>query len=359
MFRRLLLLNGLATFGVATYHAAAYGFDALFEWTNRYRPVAVPNFDAIGSPSYYFLLLIRQLDSYVIPSFIFVTGAFVGFALSKPQFKSKWKIVKTRIGTLIFPLIIWTILRYVLLGRLPSSLHEIFLTYYFLVLVIQFYLLAPLIVPFTQRNWMAAVVAAALINIVSEGLFFLDGFGMHIPSISALQPYFPLWFFPRRVFWFVFGIAAYLYKQPFGNWLVRIRWPLLVVLIVLGLMAVVEYEVVARMTGQSWMGPTFRGFASRLFALFFILTFLSLGDLTFPFSNIFELLGSRSLGIYLANIPSIYVIAVFIYHQTPGILGIQFIYQLILVAAGLLIPLLLMNITRKSPLRRTYRYLFG
>ncbi len=39
MVNRLLLLNGLAAIMVAFHHAAAYGFNAMFRWTDRYLPV--------------------------------------------------------------------------------------------------------------------------------------------------------------------------------------------------------------------------------------------------------------------------------------------------------------------------------
>jgi hypothetical protein len=359
MFRKLLLLNGLAAIGVAMYHAAAFGFDALFEWTNRYRAVTVPNYDAIGSLSYYFLVLIRQIDSYVIPSFIFVSGAFAAFALSNSQLDQKWEIVKRRITTLLFPLIIWTILRYILLGRLPSSLHDLFLTYYFLILVIQFYLLAPMIVPLAKRSWVATLGITAVITIFSDGLFFVDKYGVDFPFLETMQSFFPLWFFPRRIVWFVFGMIAYLYQQPFSEWLAQNGRRLRVLLIFLGLLTLVEYEVTAQLLGRNWMGPTFIGVSARLFAPVFILAFLSFENVAIPFSKQFELLGGKSLGIYLANIPSIYVVAVFMYHMTPWVLGLQFLYQFVLVIAGLFIPLLLMNMARKSPFRWAYRYMFG
>ena len=45
MNKRLLMLSGLAITAVAVNHAANWGFIALFWWTDRYRAVAVPNYD--------------------------------------------------------------------------------------------------------------------------------------------------------------------------------------------------------------------------------------------------------------------------------------------------------------------------
>jgi hypothetical protein len=47
------------------------------------------------------------------------------------------------------------------------------------------------------------------------------------------------------------------------------------------------------------------------------------------------------------------------YHLIPGLLGVQWLFQPILFAAGLGIPLLLMEITARTPARRFYSLLFG
>jgi hypothetical protein len=48
-----------------------------------------------------------------------------------------------------------------------------------------------------------------------------------------------------------------------------------------------------------------------------------------------------------------------IYHFLPALLGYQIVFQPILYAAGLGIPLLLMALVRHSPARRFYAYQFG
>jgi len=48
-----------------------------------------------------------------------------------------------------------------------------------------------------------------------------------------------------------------------------------------------------------------------------------------------------------------------IYHVAPWILGVQLLFQPIIIVAGLGVPLLLMLTVNKSPARRYYRYLFG
>jgi hypothetical protein len=86
---------------------------------------------------------------------------------------------------------------------------------------------------------------------------------------------------------------------------------------------------------------------------------LSLNESSFPYSKTIADLGTKSLGVYMGNIPAIYVTAVIMYRLTPWVLGILPIYVPILFIAGLGGPLLFMWIVRKTPLRPAYRYLFG
>ena len=76
MVRRLPLLNGLAALASVLYHSTSWGFVAMFWWTHRYLAVSVPNFDQLGSLSYYGLRVIEQLIAFAIAAFLFISGFF-------------------------------------------------------------------------------------------------------------------------------------------------------------------------------------------------------------------------------------------------------------------------------------------
>ncbi len=359
MTKRLLLLNGLAAFGVATYHAAAYGLSALFEWTDRYRAVSAPNYDQLGGFYYYMLLVIRQLDAFVIPAFIFISGYFVAFAAGKDGSKLTWAVVWARVKNFIIPLGIWTVIRFVLLRQLPASIHDILRPYYFIVLLIQFYLLSPFMAPLAKKSWQSLFAGALLIQVGAEAIFFLNNLGLLPASLLPIKRMLPLWFFPLRIFWFAIGMIAGAHQEQLTAWLRGYKWALLATTLILAPLTIVEYELFAQWSNQVWLGPSFRGIISKFYALAFIFAFIAFSDVKLPFSKFINELGSRSLGIYLANIPVIYVIAVLMYHYTPNLLGNQIIYQLILVFFGLAIPLGMMRLVRESRYRWAYKYLFG
>ena len=233
MIRRLLVLNGLASTAVAFHHAAAYGFLALFNWTNAYRDVVVPNYDMLGTPAYYYLLAVRLLiGSYAIPAFLIVSGFYAAFAADSTG-RMTWVIIWTRVKKFVGPFIVWTLVFFGMQRAVPRSLNDILQTYYYIPLIIQLYLLSP------------------------------------------------------------------------------------------------------------WLGP------------------LAFDKGKLPLEKELGKLGVMSLGIYLVNTPAIYITSSLLYKFTPWVLGWQILYQPILTAAGLFIPLLLMKLFKWPPLKQYSPVIFG
>ena len=81
ILRRLLILNGLAIIGVILFHAAGWGFVAIFAWSDRYMPVMETVSDQRGSAPYNALRLVEQLVVFSIPAFLFVSGFFIALFL--------------------------------------------------------------------------------------------------------------------------------------------------------------------------------------------------------------------------------------------------------------------------------------
>jgi hypothetical protein len=177
---------------------------------------------------------------------------------------------------------------------------------------------------------------------------------------QELQARLPNWFFLFNLpFWFPFGVVIGLNLIQFKPRLVQLRWFLLIGTVIMAILVLVEYVVVDRLTGPAWLGPGFSGFSKLPYSLFLILAFLAFDKSRMPLAEEVSQIGTKSLGIYLGNIPSVYVAAVFMYRLAPILLSYQLIYLLILVLVGLGIPLLLMEIVRRSPVRHRYRILFG
>ncbi len=359
MTKRLLILNGLACLMVPFHHAAAYGLSAMFLWTDRYRAVTVPNYDQLGSLSYYLLMISRELHSFAIPAFLFVSGFFLAFMARGKKAEVGWQMVSGRIKILLPPLILWTFLRYVLLRHPPTSLDDILNPYWFIVLLIQYYLLAPVLLPIAQRNWKLLLAGTIVIQLAVWSLRYPFFLGLDFPGLQLLIKLTPRWLFPMYLFNFSLGMVAGLNLKPFKGWLGKVKWGLLAVLIGSALLTFVEYEIADRFLVSSWIGSNFTGLVDLVYATSFSLCFLAFEDVSLPFSRPLSELGTRSLGIYLVNIPAIYVVAVLLYDLAPWTLGNQVVYQTLLIAAGLGGPILLMELMRRSKIRGAYRYVFG
>ncbi len=360
MFKRLLVLGGISIFLVPVYHASGYGFFAMFQWTDRYLPVSVPNYDQVGSLAFYVIVLIQQLSEFALPAFMFISGFFLAFAAGGERPTLRWKVVLARVKTMSIPLVLWTAIFFLFfLRRLPADLDELFDRYYYVVLLCQYYLIAPYIIAFAKNNWKIFLVVAALLDFGRFGLRYLDFFGIGFPGQQLLISLSPKWLLPNLFFWFALGMVGGFRQQPFVRWLRRWRWVLLITTIILAVLTMVEYQILARIAGEGWLGPYFGGVSRKLYAFFFVMAFLAFENLPIPFSDAFSNLGVKTLGIYLVHSRLMYIVAVILYRYLPWILGNQLLYQLLLILAGLGGTLLLMEVVKRTPARRAYRYIFG
>lgn len=359
MTKRLLLLNGLAALSLPFFHAVIYGFQAMFFWTNEYRPgITVPNYDQWGSLTYYILLTIRQLAGFSIPYFLFITGFFVAF-MAGGQGQLPKPLLTSRIRKLIPPLLIWTIIFFILQGRPPRSINEFLRTYYYILLVIQLYWLSPWLVTAIRSNWKAVLIAATLLQL---GLIFLEytaAFGIRSPIFQWAIRLTPIWFFPSRLFWFIVGIAISLNLKKFSQAITPYYRHIVAALLLFALLSVVEYDLVDRLTGPEWLGTDFNGLGRNLFSLMALLYGLAASQIKLPWASQIEAIGNKSLGIYLLNSLVLYVVSSLIYHLLPAVLGLQWLYQPLLIITSTIGPLLIMAAVKKSPLNRYYSYLFG
>lgn len=360
MVRRLLLLNGIAVIGVAINHASGYGFRAMFLWADRYLSVSVPDYSQAGSLAFYGIVLVQQLIYFTLPAFLFVSGFFVAFSAGRENPHLKWSIVLARIKTLGIPLIIWIgIIFTFFLRRLPSSLNDALISYYYIPLLMQFYALAPMLVRVAKGHPFLTLGIGALLELSREMIYYLDALGLQVPGLAMMKYLTPPWVIPTLFFWFILGIVAGVYREPFSQFLTHHRRVFPGLLIVLIPMTLVEYQIVWNLSGKEWLGPYFGGYTRFLYALVFLLCFLAYDTQLPAFNKWLSELGSRSLGIYLAHGPVMYLVAIILYKVTPWMLGMQVFYQGVLIACGLGIPLLVMEFFSRTPLRIAYHYIFG
>ena len=370
MNKRVFLLNGLAILSVVLNHATSWGYTAMFWWTNRYRSVTVPNYDQVGTWPYYVVSVVRQLTLFSVPAFVFVSGFFIAYAARGDQSTLTWKMVRTRIQNLLVPYFIWSLVIFVgdaLQGirytpieyGLQLVIGKVEGGYYFVPLLCQLYLLSPWVTLLAKTRWRQLLVGTALLQIAAMSVIYIRFlWGMHVGSLDITRFIMPEVVFVRWGFFFSFGVVGGLYLQQFQQWLTRVRWFLLAAAIILGVLSILEPELVYRWIKEDWHGNAAL-ISTSLYATAFVPCLLAFDRVFLPFSQALHQLASRSFGIYLLHDKWMELVARVIRQLVPWILSQQWLFQPVLILVGLSGPLLLMTAVTRSPARRCYRYLFG
>lgn len=371
MIKRFLLLNGLATIGVVMNHAAGWGYTALFWWTGS-TWLAAPDFTAVGSLPYYGLRTIEQLIIFSIAAFLMVSGFFVAFA-ARRQASVSWRTVQQRIVYLLLPYLLWSLALFAFnffQGEFEGKVLPLrqYLTllivggatdgYYYVPMVIQMFLLAPLLVRVARWRWQVLLAVTAVILLVVQTLGYLQIIGAAVPPWLAFWT--KSWLFPHNLFWFALGIVVGLNLASFKEWISRWRGVWLATAVLLVPAGIVEWEVLQTAAGQPFL-PTQTTMLDSLYAAAVIFAWLAFENANPPQAQELSDLGAKSYGVYLANSPVLDVAAQVIAKVLPVLLAYQILFQPVLWIAGLGIPLLMMAVVSypKSPIRAYYQYIFG
>ena len=365
MTRRLLVLNGIAVLGVIIHHAHGWGLIAMFLWTHRYLPVEVPNFDQQGSFAYFGLRFFEQLMQFGLAAFLFVSGYFVAFATHRDKLWLPWRYIFVRLKSLIIPYLFWCTLlilalfiegqryglveyfRMVITGSIKGP-------YYYVIVLIQLYLIAPILVRFGDRHWKWLLIVTGFIQVVSQLYLYGIALGVKLPFLPDFK--FPLWSFQLRVFWFALGIAVGFHPVAFKSWAVKARYYSLVSAIIFFILGMLEWELIF---SYSHFIIPIETVIDSFYCVSILLLFFGFENIKIPFSKRINYLGERSYGIFLAHVPVQEYLARGIYHLMPVLLGVQVIFFPLLIVAGLGIPVLLMWIVERSRFRPYYKYIFG
>ncbi len=373
MGRRLPLLSGLAILAVVCNHATGWGYTAMFWWAHRYRPVASPNFDQLGSPAYYGLVALQQLALFSVPVFLFISGFFMAYAAQGSGQGSIWKPVRIRILNLLWPYLVWSFAIFVgdgIQGHVYSPTQYVYelltggaiTAYFYIPLLCQFYLLSPLIVRLAKNHPALLLVSAAAIQLAASSLFYLQFAGLRMPEAVLHSS----WLFVWQAFYFPLGVVIGLRPRSLPQLFTRLRWALVALTVVLAVASIVEAEWTYRALAPQqfdiqafdWT-HSYVKVSSGLYAVAFILTFLAFDIKRGKLPAALNWVGARSYGLYLLHPELLVLLGRVFYHVAPWLLSQQLLLTAILIVLGAGIVLLVMEGIARSPLRNTYRYLFG
>lgn len=368
MYKKLLYLNGLAIFSVIIFHAVGWGFTAMFFWAHRYSSINSPTLADVNLLNYYVFRVIEQLVVFTIPAFLFVSGFFVAFVAGRDGKNLTWKVVGARITALLIPYLLWANLVFLVLKQANVDsvwdYFRIILTgsvnpsYYFIPLLIQFYLLSPLIVPLARKWWKGLLLVTGLFQLLIIAMQYLSVLSLPVPILNIQPDLIPKWFFPARIFWFCAGVVIGFHLPAFKAWLARYRQVILAVLFITIPLGIIEWEFLFQRSGQRWVDPR-ETLIDALYAVAVLLCLIAFDKLPLPMNRTLSDLGSKSFGIYIVHAPVMEGVSRVIYHLFPALLSNTPLLVIILIVSGLGIPLAAMSLVNISPARRIYAYLFS
>lgn len=362
-------MSGLAILGVVASHAAGWAQIAWFSWASRLPQVFPPDFDPYSTVSYYILLVIRQISVFSVPFFLFSAGFFIAYAVRGSQTRLGWKTVRSRLVNLLIPYTIWTIFIFLADFLINHTEHDpltylgLFLgpgadgPYFFIPLLCYLTILTPIIFIIGKKKPWALL---AVTGILQFGILINDyvGIFIHTPIINLILNITPTWLFIRWAFFYVLGLVFSFQIETIKNYLSKNKFRILAITILLGILSVIEPELIFRTTGiEMRFSPA--TFSTNIYSVAFILLALAYPLENLSISRFLCNLGNQSFGIYLLHMQLMTFISRLAYHFFPILLTNQVFYQPVLWFFGLGIPLLAMKLVSRSPIRKYYRYIFG
>lgn len=383
MTRRFLLIMGLGILGVILNHSATFGYQATFDLAWRYRPevaascedltppVRCPNYDQVHSATYWGLTVVRRFIAFGVPAFLLVSGYFIAFAAGRKDAPIQWPILKTRVVGLIIPYVVWSIIIFagqaLFYNRVYPTAWDYIVrlliggatgSYYYIPLLVQLYLLSPLLVPLAKNHWKWLLVGTAVLMLAVETLRYLQLFGIGGTAVNTLITLTPLWFFPRRLFWFALGIVFGFHIGDFKPFFIRHKNKFVYGAVLFYVLSLVEFEVLLALSGQPWI-DFYSTYTTSIYAGLFMFAMLSAEKLKLPLTPQLMDLAAKAFGIYLVHEQVLELVGTLMFRYTPWLLGYQILYQPIMMFFGLGVPLLLMYLVSRSPAKKLYKYSFG
>ncbi len=353
MRKSVPFLSGLAILAVVMNHA---NYNVLREFA----PGAANVLPALP------YLLIDQLHKFGVPAFVFITGYFIAYAAGGERGELKWSVVQARLPWLIIPWVVWATVHFIgqtIQGRPPTIdwyLRTLFIQYYFIPLLLFYYLLSLPVVRLAKSNPRRLLIIAAAIQftlvLIYTARTYLSGFPPEWRGFVDLGPMEYL----RFAFYFPLGVVTGMYPQKardlLAPWKKVFPWAIPAAY----LLQVAEAVNAFRMGGDYILGGGDQTrFASILYALAILLTFISRDGIKYPFRRQFAYLSSNSLGLYLSHYILVGILTDLLDRLLPGVVGWGFLQMLIVFAGALGISILMMEVVRRIPIRGLFRYFFG
>ena len=341
MNRQYAPLGGVAIALIVLNHAIHYGLQV--------SPVA-------GS-WLYLLIVLQALGAFAVPTFLFLSGAFVSYAAGKLSLR----LLRTSMARLLWPYVTWSTIFYVLIFMIGGQSYHFFgyiknllvgYPYNFVPLLAFWYVVAHPLASVARRRGRLVLGIAGTCQIALIAIRFPGLFGLTLPLPAwtrALTP--PVLFTPLSVWaiYFPLGLVLSLQDARLRPRLHRWKWVAIATTLLLFLLGIVDAFKIALVPWARFAAPV---------PLMFVLPIIRRDSI--PLLRRFEMIGRQSYGIYLSHFVIINLIVEVFTNRHLGAIRHPLVVFPSFFFIALTGPLLLMNVTaRMRSFPEVYGYLFG
>lgn len=353
-------LRGLAIIGVIAIHTAAHDVGNI-----------------ATSANYWLLVTQTMLSRFAVPSFLIISGFFVSY---KEQLSLHGKLKDTiirRIQRVVFPYIIWSSLYFLIFlfigvrfSRNPVIIFfeqlltgSVVLHLYFLVLIIQLYILSYF--GFMKKGHagkviMILAVIAFLAFTIPSYLLTIDATALAGAKAGYYFKAFERSFFPRWLLFFMLGRWMGIHWNIIKSFSLNHRGVLSLSLLMSLLLCCLDFYCLRFWSGNQLLLPPDWMISCFLFGSLFPIWFLTLRIHANLMLEWLGKLGAASFGVYLLHEPFLSLLMSSNFWQlNTGFLSNAFVRQSIAILAGLGIPLVILAILQRSLPTRVRRYVLG
>ena len=311
-------------------------------------------------------IILDQIGKFAVPAFVFTSGYFIAYTTSDGRKDLKWSVVQARLLGLIWPWLIWTAIFSLMqvLNNIQLDwkiiLSNFFIQYYFIPLLLEYYLLAMIVVPLAKTHMRELLLGAAILQLALIAVFYAR---VYLPS-------FPPEWYPyvdigpvrdlRFVFFFPLGIAAGMHLRELRNWLISLKAAMPYLIIFFFVLQSIEAAAAFSMGPQFFpIGADQTRLSSALFALSVLLTFSLYERIPMPFHKFITFAGANTFGYYLSHYIILGALDRVLMMVVPWLGAVDWLQLPVLFAGLLAISTGMMEAVKRLPVKRFYRYVFG
>ncbi len=311
----------------------------------------------VGGFWFRFLAFFQSFGLFAVPTFLFISGAFLSFAADGLSAKFLWASFER----ILCPYLIWSLV-FSLLATLSGDVHYsvsgylknilVGYPYHFVPLLFFCYLTAPVLVWLVKRDqwvWCWLVIAAYQILLLCLRYPSIFGLPFALPGwVNLLKP--PV-LFQTMADWAIYfptGLILGLNNSTLRPRLLKLKW--------ISLAAVVILYLLSGLTSVGVLSARWARFVAPLPV---VLLLPLIERKRIPLLNFFERVGKQSYGVYLVHFIVIHLMVLFGTRVIPKFQSWPVVVPTVFIGALMVSLTLAEELKKRGSTVKAHRYIFG